>query len=64
VAAGDCDADLGGDVFKQRTARPGRGKSGGLRTIIILFRLHRHCFFVHGFTKNERTNVSAKDLKA
>jgi hypothetical protein len=28
-------ADLGGGVIKQRIARPGRGKSGGYRTLIV-----------------------------
>ena len=29
------DADLGGNVFKQRIARPGQGKSRGYRTIFF-----------------------------
>ena len=63
VMAGRFDADLGGDVFKQRVARKGGGKSGGFRTI-LLFRIGGHCFFAHGFAKNEKANVSAKELKA
>jgi hypothetical protein len=63
VAAGRYDADLGGGVFKQRVAREGGGKSGGFRTI-ILFRVGSHSFFAHGFAKNDKANVSAKELKA
>ena len=63
VAAGQGDADLGGGVFKQRIAREGGGKSGGFRTI-ILFKVGGHSFFVHGFAKNEKANVTAKELKA
>lgn len=63
VAAGQYDADLGGGVFKQRVAREGGGKSGGFRTI-ILFRVGSHSFFAHGFAKNDKANVSAKELKA
>lgn len=63
VAAGEHDADLGGGVFKQRVARRGGGKSGGFRTI-ILFRVGGHSFFAHGFAKNEKANVSVKELKA
>lgn len=63
VVSGDFDVDLGGDVFKQRVARPGGGKSGGFRTIIV-FRFGAQCFFVHGFAKNEKANVSARELKA
>lgn len=63
VGSGSFDADLGGGVFKQRVAREGGGKSGGFRTIVI-FRLGSHSFFVHGFAKSEKANVSAKELKA
>lgn len=63
VVAGRFDADLGGGVFKQRVAREGGGKSGGFRTIIV-FKVGGHSFFVHGFAKSEKANVSAKELKA
>lgn len=63
VKEGRYDADLGGGVFKQRVARPGGGKSGGFRTI-VLFRIGRRCFFAHGFAKNEKANVSARELEA
>jgi hypothetical protein len=62
VAAGKFDADLGGGVYKQRIARPGGGKSGGFRTI-ILFKLGGHSVFAHGFAKNQKANVSAKELE-
>jgi hypothetical protein len=60
---GRFDADLGGGVFKQRVAREGGGKSGGFRTIVV-FRTGDHSFFVHGFAKNDKANVSAKELRA
>ena len=63
VAAGEFDADLGGHVYKQRVARAGGGKSGGFRTI-ILFKVGGHSFFAHGFAKNEKANLTAKELKA
>lgn len=63
VMEGRFDADLGGAVFKQRVAREGGGKSGGFRTI-LLFRVGAHCFFAHGFAKNEKANVSPQELKA
>jgi|SRR5579872_971471 len=63
VAAGQYDANLGDGVFKQRVARDGGGKSGGFRTI-ILFRIGGHSFFAHGFAKNDKANVSAKELTA
>jgi hypothetical protein len=63
VTRGRWDADLGGGVYKQRIARTGGGKSGGFRTILV-FRLGHHCFFVHGFAKNDKPNVSAAEVKA
>lgn len=51
------DADLGGGVIKQRVARPGQGKSGGYRTI-ILYRQENRAFFVYGFAKNQQSNIS------
>ena len=47
---GQIDADLGGEVIKQRIARPGHGKSTGYRTI-ILFRRGSKAFFVYGFLR-------------
>ena len=57
------DAVLGGGVIKQRIARPGSGKSGGYRTI-ILFRTKKLAFFVHGFAKNEQDNIDDEELAA
>ena len=56
-------ADLGGGVLKQRIARPGQGKSGGFRTLIV-FRAGVRAFFVHGFAKNEKDNVGRNELVA
>jgi len=63
MARGLIDADLGGGVVKKRVALPGRGKSGGARTLVATNRGNRW-FFVFGFEKNERTNVTAKELDA
>jgi hypothetical protein len=57
------DADLGGGVIKQRVARRGRGKSGGFRTV-ILYRRGTRAFFVFGFAKSDRANVSQDELVA
>ena len=35
VEVGLVDADLGSGLLKQRVARPGAGRSGGYRTILI-----------------------------
>ena len=54
------DADLGGGVIKQRVARPGQGKSGGFRTV-ILYRTTARAFFVYGFAKSDRDNIDEDD---
>ena len=56
-------ADLGGGVIKQRIARPGQGKSGGFRTLIV-FRAGARAFFVYGFAKNEMDNIGPDELVA
>ncbi len=53
---GQIDADLGGQVIKQRIARPGQGRSKGYRAI-ILFRGGAKAFFVYGFAKSQRANI-------
>jgi DNA-binding transcriptional regulator YiaG len=50
---GQIDAELGGEVIKQRIARQGQSKSRGYRTI-ILFRRGAKAFFVYGFAKSQR----------
>ena len=57
------DADLGGGVVKKRVPLPGRGKSGGARTLVATNKDDRW-FFVFGFEKNERANISPKELEA
>jgi hypothetical protein len=52
------DADLGGGVIKQRVARPGQGRSGGYRTL-ILFRVGSRAVFAFGFAK---ANIAPGDL--
>lgn len=63
VARGLIDADLGGGVIKQRIARPGQGKSGGIRAI-MLFRREESSFFVYGFAKSARENLRRDEVKA
>lgn len=63
VVAGMVDANLGGHVYKKRIGLNGRGKRGGVRTLIA-FRIDDKAFFLYGFAKNERDNISGKELKA
>jgi hypothetical protein len=63
MMAGLVDADLGGDVVKKRVALPGRGKRTGARTLVATRRADRW-FFVFGFEKSEKANVSPTELEA
>ena len=63
MAVGLVDADLGGGVVKKRVAMPGRGKSGSARTLLATNKADRW-FFVFGFEKNERANVTDKEIEA
>ena len=60
LESGQCDADLGGGVYKQRLARAGEGKSGGYR-VLICFRRGTRSFFMYGFPKSSRENISASE---
>jgi len=60
--AGLIDADLGGGLIKQRVARPGRGKRGGYRTVIV-YRRSELAVFLLGFAKSERANVDDDELE-
>lgn len=59
--SGLVDADLGGGVIKQRVARPGKGKSGGYRTL-ILFQQGDRAIFAFGFAKSAQANISKAEL--
>jgi hypothetical protein len=56
------DADLGGGLIKQRIARSGAGKRGGFRAVIIC-RFNERAFFVYGFAKNDRENITGAEVK-
>ena len=57
------DANLGGHVCKKRAGVQGRGKSGGVRTLLA-FKVNDKACFMYGFAKSQRDNISNKELKA
>jgi hypothetical protein len=62
---GQYDADLGGYLFKKRIARQDGGKSGGYRTILGFRKSNsKRIFFLYGFPKNLRANISSKERSA
>lgn len=54
------EADLGEGLFKKRIAKQGQGKRGGFRTLIATNKSDQW-FFVFGFEKNARSNISKRE---
>ena len=48
-------------MIKQRIARPGAGKSGGYRSIILYLK-GSNAFFVYGFSKNDQDNIRDEEV--
>ena len=63
MARGLIDADLGGGVVKKRIGLAGRGKRGGARTLVATNRGNKW-FFLYGFEKNDRANITDDELEA
>lgn len=61
IRAGLYDAKLGGLLYKKRIPVSGRGKRGGARTLLA-YKYGTHIFFLHGFLKNEKENVTHEDV--
>ena len=63
MTQGLIDADLGGGVVKKRVGLAGLGKRGGARTLLATNKGSRW-FFVYGFEKNDRANITNDELAA
>ena len=57
------DADLGGLLYKKRIARSGAGKSSSYRTLLSV-RLGERYVFLHGFSKNDKANITQAEKKS
>lgn len=56
------EAGLGQNLFKKRIPRPGGGKRSGFRTIVAFKSSdNEKVFFMYGFAKNERDNITEKE---
>jgi hypothetical protein len=58
---GIVDADLGGEVIKQRVPRAGQGRSSGYR-LLVAYRSGERAVFLYGYAKNERENIEDDEL--
>jgi hypothetical protein len=63
VGNGNYEANLGGHIYKKRIRFPGQGKRGSGRTIVC-YKKGSRIIFIHGFSKNEKSNLSPKELFA
>ena len=61
VKAGNFEANLGGKIYKKRIRFQGKGKSGSGRTIVC-YKKKDMIIFIHGFAKNEKSNLTKKEL--
>ncbi len=64
VASGLTGVALGGNLFKKRVAVGSKGKSGGLRTIIVFMDSSEKIFCIYLYAKNEKDNISSTELEA
>ena len=61
IQAGIFEANLGGHIYKKRIRFEGQGKSGSGRTIVC-YKRSDIAIFVHGFAKNDKDNLSSREL--
>ena len=63
AVSGLIDADLGGGLLKMRIARPGKGKSGGFRSLMA-YRENGRTVFLDLFAKSDWANIDDDELEA
>ena len=65
IIDGQVEADLGGCLYKKRLPRPGKGKSGGYRTLVGYRKGNSdRVVFLYGFPKSKRANITDKEKAA
>ena len=63
IATDNYEAYYGNGVIKKRVANKGRGKSSSVRTIVA-FKSGKDCFFIYGFEKSAKSNISPNEERA
>lgn len=63
LQSGNFDANLGSNIYKKRIKFTGQGKRRSGRTIIC-YKKNDRAIFIHGFNKNEKSNLSIKEFIA
>ena len=62
IQSGLVDAQLAKGLVKKRVAQLGRGKQTSARTLVATL-FEDRWFFIFGFLKNEKSNITAKELQ-
>ncbi len=62
MRSGIVDAHLAKGLVKKRVAHPGRGKRSSSRTLVAT-RFEDRWFFIFGFMKNEKSNITAEEMQ-
>ena len=62
IQSGLVDAQLAKGLVKKRVAQLGRGKQSSARTLVATY-FEDRWFFIFGFLKNEKSNITAKELQ-
>ena len=62
ISSGLYEANLGGHVYKKRIGLKGKGKRGGVRTIIA-FKKDDKALFIYGFAKSDKANIDEAEEK-
>jgi hypothetical protein len=64
MSQGLIHADLGGNVFKQRTPLPEQGKRGGGRIIVVVRHPEDRYIFVHCYLKKDQDHIEPGEENA
>ena len=62
IQSGLVDAQLAKGLVKKRVAQSGRGKQSSARTLVATY-FEDRWFFIFGFLKNEKSNITVKELQ-
>ena len=62
MESGIIDTAIGAGIYKKRIPLIGRGKRGGARCIIA-YKTHSKAFFIFGYAKNARENITQEERR-
>ncbi len=62
ITNGLYEANLGSGLYKKRIAQPGKGKRGSYRTVLA-FKKEQQAFFIYGFAKNVKSDMSESEKR-